>query len=151
MLGLLSNMQFPLNSEKWWKKGRCLINPVWLPWFGSLKALAPLREVHTFCLWVFLRGLFFHPMVSTPVELLALLHLSQPLPCGVEARAVRALGPGRCKAFSSGFPPTFAFFSQIMFSPMFCDPWSVQWNWPRLLGNRIHGLLIMCGDVSAKS
>lgn len=29
---------------------------------------------------------------------------------------------------------------------MLCDPQSVQWNWPRLLG-RILGLLTMCGDV----
>lgn len=43
---------------------------------------------------------------------------SQPLPCGVEARAV--LGPGRCKAFSSGF--YHAFFSPIKFLPVLCDP-----------------------------
>lgn len=124
---------------------------MWLSWFGGLKALALVREAHGLCPWEFLRGLLFCPLVSTVPA--GLPRAAPPFPATAMGRLSRHLVQGDVRHFLLEFPLLLLFSHPcfvIKFSPMLCYPWSMQWNWPRLLGKRIPGLLTTCGDVISK-
>lgn len=152
-------------GEITWKKGRCLINPVHVAaMVWGFESTGSHKE-NTQALPVGIPWRTFLPSHCLHCARGNALHCSSFPSCchaGWTSGLYRHSVQGGVRHFLLDFPLLVHFLSQIKFSPVLCDPQSVRWNWPRLLGripgpsdrvwrcnpNKFHGIKLQQGAFS---